>query len=57
MKKRDLVKLLQKNGWTFERNGGGHDIYTKGNEVETVPRHNEINERLAKAIIRRHGLK
>ncbi len=30
MKRRDLIKLLEKNGWTFLRNGGNHDIYTDG---------------------------
>lgn len=57
MKRRDLVKLLEKNGWTFYRNGGGHDIYVKGSDVESIPRHTEIKENLAKAIIKRHGLK
>ena len=57
MKRRDLVKLLEKNGWKFLRNGGGHDIYIKGTAVEVIPRHAEIKENLAKSIIKRHGLK
>lgn len=57
MKQRDLVKLLVKNGWKFLRSGGNHDIYTNGKSFETIPRHSEINENLAKAIIRRQGLK
>lgn len=56
MKKRDLEKLLQKNGWVKEE-GTKHDRWTKGKETEFVPRHNEINEILAKAIIRRRGLR
>nr|DAH52524.1 MAG TPA: HicA toxin [Caudoviricetes sp.] len=57
MKRKDLIKLFEKNGWYFKRNGGGHDIYTNGTETEPIPRHREINEQLAKALIRKHGLK
>ena len=57
MKRTDLKKLLERNGWRLKRNGGSHDIYSNGKEAETIPRHSEINENLAKAIIRRRGLK
>ncbi len=57
MKKKDLIKLLEKNGWYLKRNGADHDIYTNGKECETIPRHNEIKEILAKSIIKRRGLK
>ena len=57
MKRRDLITLLEKNGWKLKRSGGGHDIYTKGTERESVPRHREVAESLAQAIIRRRGLK
>lgn len=57
MKRKDLIKLLEKNGWTFSRNGANHDIYIKGDQFESVPRHKEISERLAKAIIKRRDLK
>ncbi|MCI8332650.1 MAG: type II toxin-antitoxin system HicA family toxin [Clostridiales bacterium] len=57
MKTKDLIKLLEKNGWEFKRHGADHDIYIKGKERESVPRHNEIKENLAKAIIKRVGLK
>lgn len=57
MKRRDLIRLLESNGWRLLRNGANHDIYTNGEKCEPVPRHNEIKEQLAKSIIRRHGLK
>ncbi|MCC8130813.1 MAG: type II toxin-antitoxin system HicA family toxin [Oscillospiraceae bacterium] len=57
MKKKDLIKLLENNGWYLKRTGGNHDIYTNGVDCETIPRHNEIKENLAKAIIKRRGLK
>lgn len=56
-KRTDLIKMLEKNGWYLKRNGGGHDLYTNGEQNETIPRHREINEMLAKAIIKRRGLK
>lgn len=57
MKRTDLVKLLERNGWKLKRNGANHDIYSNGIVSETIPRHGEINENLAKAIIKRRGLK
>ena len=57
MKRKDMIKLFEKNGWTFARHGGNHDVYMKNGMIETIPRHGEINEFLAKAIIKRHKLK
>ena len=57
MKRRDLIKLLERNGWWFNRDGGNHDIYTKGKDNEPISRQKEIKEAVAKAIIKRRGLK
>ncbi len=57
MKRTDLVRLLEKNGWRLVREGGKHSVYAKNGQMETIPRHKEIAEQLAKAIIRRQGLK
>lgn len=57
MKTKDFIELLERNGWKFKRHGSNHDIYTKGGERESVPRHREVDEDLAKAIIKRRGLK
>jgi predicted RNA binding protein YcfA (HicA-like mRNA interferase family) len=57
MKRRDLIKLLEKNGWYFKRGSGDHDIYTNGADIEPVSRQKEIKEAVAQAIIRRRGLK
>ena len=53
VKRRDLEKKLTEYGWRFLRAGGRHDIWTDGEREEAVPRHREINERLAEAILRR----
>jgi mRNA interferase HicA len=53
MKKRDLEKRLRSFGWYLDRHGGNHDIWTNGNITTQIPRHAEINELLAKAILRK----
>ena len=57
MKRKDLIKLLEKDGWELVRNGAQHDVYRKGKDQETIPRHSEIPEILAKKIIKRRNLK
>ena len=57
MKRRELIRMLEKNGWYLVRNGANHDIYTNGKNTEPIRRHSEIKEVLAKAIIKRNGLK
>jgi len=37
MKRRDLEKKLCELGWHFERHGGNHDVWTNGNESESLP--------------------
>lgn len=56
MKRRELVKRLEKAGFEFARHGGNHDIYLRGSDKVVIPRHNEINEALARAIIKEWGL-
>ena len=56
MKQRDLIKKLEGIGFCFVRHGGNHDIYTRGNDEEKIPRHREINEKLAKAILKKWGI-
>lgn len=57
MKSRDLIKMLEKAGFKFERHGAKHDTYKRGNDIEQVPRHKEINENTARAILKKWGLK
>lgn len=53
MKRKDLINEVEANGYKLVRNGSNHDIYTNGKRFETIPRHKEINENLAKTIIKR----
>lgn len=56
MKRKDLIKLFEKNGWRILREGANHTIYTDGKRCEPIPRHTELNEVLAKKIIKRNNL-
>lgn len=56
MKRKDLLKRFKDKGWWVDREGGSHTVLTNGTKFEVVPRHTEINEQLAKAIIKRRGL-
>ncbi len=54
MKRRDLIKRLGNFGCLLLRHGAKHDIYhnPKTGSTQPVPRHNEINEILARKILR-----
>ena len=56
MKRRDLIKKLEAKGFVFHRHGGNHDIYIRNGDIEKIPRHKEINEMLAKLIIKKWNL-
>jgi len=55
MKRRDLVRKLSALGCVLVRHGGKHDWFMnpRTRMSQPVPRHNEINEYLAKSIIRK----
>ncbi|MCD8021246.1 MAG: type II toxin-antitoxin system HicA family toxin [Clostridiales bacterium] len=56
LKRRELIKRLEKGGFVLKEHGGNHDIYKRGSDIEIVPRHKEINEITAKKIIKKWGL-
>ncbi|CAN5640673.1 hypothetical protein BH18ACI1_BH18ACI1_03030 [soil metagenome] len=55
MKRRNLIKQLEKLGCIFVRHGGNHDWYSnpRSKISQPISRHNEINENLAKSIIKK----
>lgn len=58
MKDKDLLKLLQKNGWKIERIRRSHHILIKGDKTEIVPVHGrDVPIGLLNAILKRTGLK
>lgn len=58
MKRRELLRQLRKEGCVLLRSGGNHDVYVcrKTGKKQPVPRHSEIDEHLARHIIRYLGL-
>jgi len=57
VKRRELEEALRKVGWRFLRHGAKHEVWTDGERQEPVPRHPDINEKLARAILRRASRK
>ena len=58
MKRKEFVRQLKKDGCLLLRSGGNHDIYfnPKTGLKQPVPRHNEIDNILAKHIRKFLGL-
>jgi len=54
VKPRDLVKKIEKLGCVLIRHGGNHDWYhnPEAKASQPVPRHREINEHLARHILK-----
>ncbi len=55
MKRTDLIRKLEEGGSILVRHGGNHDWYSnpKTGQSQPVPRHREINESLAKHILKK----
>ena len=51
--KRREPESLRKFGWTFVRHGGSHDVWTDGERLEYLPGHAEIDETLARKILKK----
>jgi predicted RNA binding protein YcfA (HicA-like mRNA interferase family) len=58
MKRIELIRHVQREGCIFVREGARHSIYfnPQTNRVSTIPRHNEINDFLAKKICNDLGI-
>ncbi|MBL0175330.1 MAG: type II toxin-antitoxin system HicA family toxin [Ignavibacteria bacterium] len=54
MKRTELISVLEKAGCILIRHGGKHDMYhnPRTGKSQPVPRHREVNELLARKIIR-----
>jgi len=54
MKRLDLIRIIERNGAVFIRHGSDHDWYKNPDtgKFESVPRHREIKNQLAKKIIK-----
>ena len=57
MNRVDLIRKIEAMGCQLIRHGGNHDWYRNlsTNISEAVPRHREVNEHLARKIIKNLG--
>ncbi len=58
LKRKDLIRHLEKYDCEFLREGSNHTIYVnrKEKKVSTIPRHKEIDDFLAKKICKDLGV-
>jgi len=58
VKRKFLLRHLQKHGCRLLREGKRHTVYynPENNKTSTIPRHNEINDFLARKICRDLGI-
>lgn len=54
MKRRDLLRHLERHGCAVLREGGNHTVYVNRarGKASTIPRHREVNDFLARKICR-----
>jgi hypothetical protein len=53
MKRKELERKLRRMGWWYLRRGRRHDVWTNGRMEVQIPRHKEINEYTAVAILKK----
>ncbi|MFZ1321788.1 MAG: type II toxin-antitoxin system HicA family toxin [Ignavibacteria bacterium] len=58
MKRKELVRLIEKQGCRLLREGANHTLYFNpdNNKVSTIPRHTEIKDFLSKKICKDLGI-
>ncbi len=56
VKRRDLIRYLEKNGFYLLREGGKHTIYTNDVKVIPVKRHKQFDRITANEICKQAGL-
>ncbi len=56
VKRRDLVKYLEQNGYALLREGGNHSIYSNGDKAIPVKRHRIFDRITANALCKQAGL-
>jgi predicted RNA binding protein YcfA (HicA-like mRNA interferase family) len=56
VKRRDLIRYLEKNGFYQLREGGNHSIYTNDKKVIPVKRHKQLDRITANELCKQAGL-
>jgi mRNA interferase HicA len=56
VKRRDLIRYLEENGFYLHREGANHSIYTNGTQTIPVKRHAQLDRIMANALCKQAGL-
>lgn len=56
VKRRDLIRYLENNGFYLLREGGHHAIYTNGTKIIPVKRHKQFDRITVNEICKQAGL-
>jgi predicted RNA binding protein YcfA (HicA-like mRNA interferase family) len=56
IKRADLVRLLEQNGFRLIREGGNHSIYSNGENTVPVKRHRQFDRVTANELCKQAGL-
>lgn len=56
-KRREFIRILLDNGFTYERTKGDHDIYKRGNQHISIPYRTDLNRMLTRRLIKENNLK
>jgi len=56
VKRRDLIRYFEKNGFYLLREGGNHSIYTNDKKVVPVRRHRQLDRITANELCKQAGL-
>ena len=57
VKRADLVRLLEENGFRLVREGGNHSIYFDGTHTIPVKRHRDFDRVTANELCKQAGLR
>ncbi len=56
VKRRDLIRYFEKNGFYLRREGGKYSIYTNDKKVIPVKRHKQLDRITANELCKQAGL-
>ena len=56
VKRRDLVRYFENNGYRLLREGANHAIYTNGEKVVPIKRHRQLDRITANELCKQAGL-
>ncbi len=57
VKRKDLIKYFENNGYYLLREGGNHSIYTNDSNTIPIKRHRTIDRITANALCKQAGIK